>query len=70
MGYGARRQLREGDYRDERVVEVMGDGAGQGAERLEALGVVQLGLGVSGATCYRAFTLNNPSRLVIDIQAA
>jgi hypothetical protein len=33
-------------------------------------GVVQLGLGVSGATCYRAFTLSNPSRLVIDVQAA
>jgi hypothetical protein len=32
-------------------------------------GVVQLGLGVSGATCYRAFILTNPSRLVIDIQA-
>jgi hypothetical protein len=31
-------------------------------------GVVQLGLGVSGATCYRAFTLANPIRLVIDIQ--
>ena len=33
-------------------------------------GTVQLGLGVSGATCYRAFFLTNPSRLVIDIQAA
>jgi len=33
-------------------------------------GVVQLGLGVSGSTCYRAFVLTNPSRLVIDIQAA
>jgi hypothetical protein len=33
-------------------------------------GVVQLGLGVSGATCYRAFVLTNPGRLVIDIQAA
>jgi hypothetical protein len=32
-------------------------------------GVVQLALGVSGATCYRAFTLTNPDRLVIDIQA-
>ncbi len=32
-------------------------------------GVVQLGLGVSGATCYRAFVLTNPERLVIDIQA-
>jgi hypothetical protein len=33
-------------------------------------GVVQLGLGVSGATCYRAFILPNPTRLVIDVQAA
>jgi hypothetical protein len=33
-------------------------------------GVVQLGLGVSGATCYRAFVLNKPDRLVIDIQAS
>jgi len=33
-------------------------------------GVVQLGLGVSGTTCYRAFILTNPSRLVIDVQAA
>jgi hypothetical protein len=32
-------------------------------------GVVQLALGVSGATCYRAFVLTNPVRLVIDIQA-
>jgi hypothetical protein len=32
-------------------------------------GVVQLGLGVSGATCFRAFVLTNPGRLVIDIQA-
>ena len=32
-------------------------------------GVVQLALGVSGATCYRAFTLTNPDRLVIDIKA-
>ncbi|HEV2032734.1 MAG TPA: hypothetical protein VGU71_00800 [Candidatus Dormibacteraeota bacterium] len=32
-------------------------------------GVVQLGLGVSGATCYRAFVLTNPDRLVIDIKA-
>jgi hypothetical protein len=31
-------------------------------------GVVQLALGVSGATCYRAFLLTNPNRLVIDIQ--
>ena len=32
-------------------------------------GVVQLALGVSNATCYRAFILTNPTRLVIDIQA-
>jgi hypothetical protein len=32
-------------------------------------GVVQLGLGVSGASCYRTFILNNPTRLVVDIQA-
>jgi hypothetical protein len=33
-------------------------------------GVVQLGLGVNGAGCYRAFWLTNPNRLVIDVQAA
>jgi hypothetical protein len=33
-------------------------------------GVVQLGLGLSGTTCYRAFILTNPTRLVIDVQAA
>jgi hypothetical protein len=32
-------------------------------------GVVQLALGVSGATCYRAFTMTGPDRLVIDIQS-
>jgi hypothetical protein len=32
-------------------------------------GVVQLGLGISGASCYRAFVLNSPTRLVVDIQA-
>jgi hypothetical protein len=32
-------------------------------------GVVQLALGVSGATCYRAFTMTGPDRLVIDIKA-
>jgi hypothetical protein len=32
-------------------------------------GTVQLALGVSGATCYRAFFLTNPDRLVIDVQA-
>jgi hypothetical protein len=32
-------------------------------------GVVQLALGVSGATCYRAFILTIPTRLVIDVQA-
>ena len=40
-------------------------------QRLEDFeGVVQLGLGVSGAACYRAFVLTNPARLVIDIQAS
>ena len=33
-------------------------------------GVVQLGLGINGPACYRAFALSNPSRLVIDIQAS
>jgi hypothetical protein len=33
-------------------------------------GVVQLGLGVNGAGCYRVFWLTNPNRLVIDVQAA
>jgi hypothetical protein len=33
-------------------------------------GTVQLGLGVSGATCYRAFIMSNPTRLVIDVQAS
>jgi hypothetical protein len=33
-------------------------------------GVVQLGLGVSGASCYRTFILNSPTRLVVDIQAS
>ena len=33
-------------------------------------GVVQLGLGVNGSGCYRAFWLTNPDRLVIDVQAA
>src|ERR1700687_461753 len=32
-------------------------------------GVVQLGLGVSGAACYRAFLLSGPDRLVIDVKA-
>ncbi len=32
-------------------------------------GVVQLALGVSGATCYRASTMTNPDRLVIDVKA-
>ena len=32
-------------------------------------GVAQLALSVSGATCYRAFILTGPTRLVIDIQA-
>ena len=33
-------------------------------------GVVQLALGVNGSGCFRAFWLNNPDRLVIDVQAA
>jgi hypothetical protein len=33
-------------------------------------GVVQLGLGVNGAGCYRVTLLTNPDRLVIDVQAA
>jgi hypothetical protein len=33
-------------------------------------GVVQLGLGVNGAGCYRAFWMTNPDRLVIDVQSA
>lgn len=33
-------------------------------------GVVQLALGINGPTCYRAFILTNPDRLVVDIQAA
>jgi len=33
-------------------------------------GVVQLGLGVNGTGCYRAFWLSSPERLVIDVQAA
>ena len=31
-------------------------------------GVVQLGLGINGAGCYRAFWLTGPDRLVIDVQ--
>lgn len=31
-------------------------------------GVVQLGLGVNGAGCYRAFWLTGPDRFVIDVQ--
>jgi hypothetical protein len=33
-------------------------------------GYVQLALGISSSTCYRAFILTNPMRLVIDVQAA
>ena len=33
-------------------------------------GVVQVGLGVNGAACYRAFYLGSPARLVIDVQTA
>ena len=32
-------------------------------------GVVQIGLGVNGSGCYRAFWMTGPDRLVIDIQA-
>jgi hypothetical protein len=32
-------------------------------------GVVHWGLGLSHATCFRAFTLSGPSRLVVDVQA-
>jgi len=32
-------------------------------------GVVQLGLGINGTGCYRAFWLSNPDRLVIDVEA-
>jgi len=40
-------------------------------KRLEDFeGVVQLGLGVNGSGCYRAFFLTNPDRLVIDLQGA
>jgi hypothetical protein len=31
-------------------------------------GTVQLGIGINGAACYRAFYLPNPDRVVIDIQ--
>ena len=33
-------------------------------------GVVQLGLGVNGPACYRAFFLSNPARLVVDVQTS
>jgi hypothetical protein len=32
-------------------------------------GVVQLGLGVNGSSCYRVMWLTNPDRLVVDVQA-
>ena len=32
-------------------------------------GVVQLGMGMNGSGCYRAFFLANPMRLVIDVPA-
>jgi hypothetical protein len=32
-------------------------------------GVVQLGLGIKGPACYRAFYLDGPIRLVVDVQA-
>ncbi len=33
-------------------------------------GTVQWGLGLSTSACYRAFFLNNPTRLVIDVQTS
>jgi hypothetical protein len=33
-------------------------------------GVVHLGLGISGAPCYRASLMTNPARLVIDVKSA
>src|ERR1700682_97777 len=33
-------------------------------------GVGQLGIGVSGAACFRRFALSNPNRVVIDVQNA
>jgi hypothetical protein len=33
-------------------------------------GVVQLGLGVNGPACYRAFFMQDPARLMIDVKAA
>lgn len=33
-------------------------------------GVVQIGLGVIGSGCYRAYWLDGPERLVIDVQAS
>jgi hypothetical protein len=41
------------------------------ARRVEDFeGVVQLGLGVNGSGCYRAFFLASPSRLVVDVPTA
>jgi len=31
---------------------------------------VSLGLGVDGGNCYRAFVLQSPTRLVVDIQTS
>ena len=46
-------------------------GSGREVKRIEDFeGVVQLGLGVNGPACYRVSFLTNPSRLVIDVQAA
>ena len=33
-------------------------------------GYVALGLGLNGSNCYRAFVLQNPTRLVVDIQTS
>jgi hypothetical protein len=33
-------------------------------------GYINFGLGINGPACYRAFTLKDPARIVIDVQAA
>jgi hypothetical protein len=33
-------------------------------------GVIRIGVGINGPACYRAFYLGNPTRLVVDVQAA
>jgi hypothetical protein len=50
---------------------VTGDGTLVEVRRVQDFeGVVQIGLGIKGAGCYRAFWLTGPARLVIDVQAA